>query len=240
LKVNAHHSYLFKDYTSWNKTNPLDCNLVGIIHVMFSADSLFCGHHNLIMAYLSYTPRFAAIIPQTWPPWVILLVLWPSYLKHGLLELYSSFCGHHTSNMASSSYTPRFVDIIPPTWPPRFILLVLWPSYVKHGLLEICSSFCCHNTSNMASSSYTPRFVAIIPHGILDLYSSFCCHNTSNMASSRYTPRCVAIIPQTWPPRVILLVLWPLYLKHGLYELYLFKIEHKNILKQKAKWTVTW
>ena len=89
--------------------------------------------------------------------------------------------------------------------------------------------------NDMASSSYTPRFVAIIPHGILDLYSSFCCHNTSNMASSRYTPRCVAIIPQTWPPRVILLVLWPPYLKHGLYELYLFKIEHKNILKQKAK-----
>jgi hypothetical protein len=203
LKVNAHHSYLFKDYTSWNKTNPLDCNLVGIIHVMFSADSLFCGHHNLIMAYLRYTPRFAAIIPQTWPPWVILLVLWPSYLKHGLLELYSSLCGHHTSNMASSIYTPRFVAIIRQTWPPRDMLLVLLPQYLKHGLLKLYSSFCGHHTS------WHPRLILLVllpqylKHGLLEIYSSLCGYHTSNMASSSYTSRFVATIPQAWPLRVI-------------------------------------
>ena len=156
------------------------------------------------MAASSYAPRFVATIPQTWPSRVILLVLWPSYLKLGLLELCSSFCGHHASNMASSSYaprffghhsssmasssyTPRFVAIIPQTRPPRLMLLVLWPSYFKHGLLELCSSFCGHHASNMASLSFAPHFMAIIP--------------------------------QTWPPRVMLLVLWPSYFKHGLLEL---------------------
>ena len=166
----------------------------------------------------------------------MLLVLRPSYLKHGLLELFSSLCGHHTLNMASSSYTPSFVDIIPETWPPRVILLVLWTSYLKHGLLELYSSFCGYHTSNMTSSSYAPRFVVTIPQTwpprvILSFYG----HHTSNMASSSYAPCFVGIIPQTWPPRVILLVLWPPYLKHGLYELYLFKIEHQNILKQEVK-----
>jgi hypothetical protein len=138
------------------------------------------------MAFSSYTPHFVAIIPQTWPPRVILLALWTSYLQHGLLDLYSSFCGHHTSNMASSRYAPRFVATIPQTWPPQVILLVLWPSYL------------------MASSTYTPRFVATIPqtwpprdillvvwlsylkHGLLELYFSFCGHYTSSMASTSY------------------------------------------------------
>ena len=114
-------------------------------------------------AYLSYTSRFAVIIPQAWPSRVILLVLWPSYHTHGLLKLCSSFCGHHTLHMASSSYAPRFVAIIPQTWPPRVMLLVLWPPYLKHGLLELCSSCCGHHTSNMASSSYTPHLMTIIP-----------------------------------------------------------------------------
>ena len=153
-----------------------------------------------------------ATIPQTWPPRVILLLLWPSYLKHGLLELYSSFCGHHTSNMdsfelyssfcghhtsnkASSSYAPPFMDTIPQTWTPWVILLVLWTPYLKLGLIELYSSLCGQHTSNY---SYVPRVVAIylaIP------------------------PYFVAIIPQTWPPRVILLILWPSYLKHGFLEL---------------------
>ena len=132
---------------------------------MFSADSLFCGHHISSITYLSYAPHFLVIIPQTWPPRVIFLVLWPPYLKHGLLELYrySSFCGHHTLQMASASYAPRCVDTIPQTWPHRVMLLVLWTQYIKHGVLELCSSFCGHHTSSMASSSYAPRFVAIIP-----------------------------------------------------------------------------
>ena len=70
------------------------------------------------MASLSYIPRFVDIIPQTWPPRDILLVLWPPYLKHGLLELCS-----------------RFVAIKPQTWLSRVILLVLWTSYLKHVCL---------------------------------------------------------------------------------------------------------
>ena len=104
--------------------------------------SSFCGHHASNMASSIYAPPFVAIIPQTWTPRVILIVLWPSYLKHGLLELCSSLCGHHSSNRASSNYAPRFVDTIPQTWFPRFILLLLWPSYLKV----------------IVSSSYTLRF----------------------------------------------------------------------------------
>ena len=169
---------------------------------------LFCGHHTSNMAFSSYTPRCVAIIPYTWPPRVMLLVLWPPFLKHDFLDLSSFFCGHHTCGQhpqtwlldlyssfvaiipqtwTSSSYTLRFVAIIPQTMPPR-VMLFLWPPYLKHGLLELYSSFCDHHSSNMASSIYTPSFVAIIP--------------------------------QTWPPRDILLVLWPLYLTHGLLELY--------------------
>ena len=123
------------------------------------------------MASSSNTPRFVTIVPQTWHPSVMLLVLWPSYLKHGLLELCSSFYGHHTSNMASSRYTTRFVSIIPQTLPPRVMLLVLWPSYLKHDLLELCSSCHSHHTLNMASSSYIRvLWPPYLKHGLYELY----------------------------------------------------------------------
>ena len=171
---------------------------------MFSADSLFCGHHSSSMAYLSYSPRFAAIIPQTWPPRVMRLVVWPLYLKHGLLELCSSFCEHHTSNMDSSSYNPRFVAIIPQTWPPRVMLLVLWPPYLKHGLLELY-----YRVVAIILQTWPPRVILLVlwtsylKHGLLELFFSLCGHHTSNMASSSYTPRVVATIPQAWNLRVI-------------------------------------
>ena len=131
----------------------------------------------------------------------MLLVFWSSYLKHGLLQLYSSLLLPSYLTHASSSYTPHFVVIIPQTWLPPVILLVVWPSYLTH-----------------ASSSYTPHFVAIILQtrppraillvlwpsyfklGFLELCSSFCGHHTSNMASSSYAPRFVDTIPQAWPP----------------------------------------
>ena len=138
----------------------------------------------------------------------MLLIVWPSYLKHGLIELCSSFCGHNTSSMVSLSYAPHFVAIIPQTWPHRVMLLDLWPSYIKHGLLDLCS--------RVMLLVLSPPF---LKHGIQELCSSFCGHHTSNMASSSYAPRFVATIPQTWLPRFIVLDLWPSYLKHGLLEL---------------------
>ena len=199
-------------------------------HGLLELYSSFCGHHTLHMVSSSYTLRFFAIIPQTKPPRVMLLVLWPPFLSASS----SSFCGHHSSNMASSIYTPLlwpsylkhgFLEFIAPLG--LLILCSCGHSYLKHGLLELCSSFYDHHSSNMASSIYTPSFVAIIPqtwpprvrflvlwlsyltHGLLELYSSFCDHHTLNMASSSYPPRFVVTIPQTWPPRVMLLALWP-------------------------------
>lgn len=46
------NSSLFTDYTSWNKTNPLSCNLVGMVYVISSVDSWFCGNYASNMLYL--------------------------------------------------------------------------------------------------------------------------------------------------------------------------------------------
>ena len=233
------------------------------------------------MTSSKYAPRFVATIKHGF---LDLNVLWPSYLTRGLLELNFSLCGHHTSKMPSSNYAPRFVTtipqtwassiytpscvaIIPQTWPPRVMLLALWPPFLKHGILEMLhvwgtmaskrghnsrrpclrydttneglSRIPClwYHTSNMASSSYAPRVMAIIPqtwphrvmllvlwtpylkHGLLELYSSFCGHHTSHMVSSN-TLRFLAIIPQTRHPRVMLPILWPPFLKYGLLEIF--------------------
>ena len=179
-------------------------------------------------------PRFVGTIPQTWTPWVILLILWPSYLKLGLLELcspfcghqmrskhrglliFSSFCGHHSSNMVSSIYSPSFVAIIPQTGGLLELYSSFWPSYLKLGLLELCSSFCGHYTSNMASSI---MLLVLWPH-------------SSNMASSSYAPRFVATYlkhglldlcssfcdhhSSNMASSSFLLILWPPFLKHGI------------------------
>ena len=154
----------------------------------------------------------------------MLLVLWPPFLKHGiprfrllvlwhhtttrgLLELGFSLCGHHTSKMPSSNYAPRFVTTIPQTWhssiyTPSCVAIIPQTmassryAATKEGVFEG------HHSTNMASSSYAPRFEATIPQneGLIELYSSLC-----------------GIIPQTMSiTRVMLLVLWPSYLKHGL------------------------